>query len=93
VAVVNGLTTFSNEYTLKFASKWNGNVDTQWENTANWSCGALPDENTDVIINSALGRYPIVNSAAACRSLKALPNSSIRVKAGFELKVAGKSTN
>lgn len=89
-AVVNGLTTFGSEYTLKFASKWNGTKDTQWENTANWSCGSLPDEYTDVIINSILNQYPVVNSPAACRSIKALPNATIRVKAGYELKVTGK---
>jgi hypothetical protein len=83
-------TTYTKEYVLKFSVKWNGNVDTLWENTANWSCGVLPDENTDVIVNSTLSRYPIVNSAAACRSIKALPNSTIRITAGNSLKIAGK---
>ena len=91
--ITNGGTSFSTVYTLKFAVKWSGSQNVAWENTANWNCGVLPDENTDVIINSSLSRYPVINSAAACRSLKAMPNSTIRVVSGFTLKIAGAPGN
>ncbi|KAA9039424.1 hypothetical protein FW778_11420 [Ginsengibacter hankyongi] len=51
---------------LKFSNTWTGNVDSSWENPANWSCGKLPDANTDVIINA--GKV-IVNSSPNVRSL------------------------
>ena len=55
-----------NPVTLTFTNTWTGAVDTSWENPANWSCGELPDENTDVIINSGT---VIVNSNPDIRSL------------------------
>lgn len=91
--ITSGGTTYSREFVLKFAVKWNGTFSTAWENVSNWTCGVLPDEYTDVIINSAISRYPVVNSSASCRSIKALPNSTIRVTTGNSLKVAGKPGN
>ncbi|MEO7769268.1 MAG: hypothetical protein ABIS01_17680, partial [Ferruginibacter sp.] len=44
---------------------WVGNFSSSWENPANWSCGILPDINTNVIINTS----------AAC-----LLSSSVSVK-------------
>jgi hypothetical protein len=73
--------------------KWNGTASTAWENTANWNCGVLPDAFTDVILNSSISRYPVVSSNVSCRSLKALPNSTIRVLTGFTLNVTGKPSN
>lgn len=40
------------EYTLRFENRWTGSAGTAWENPANWSCGIVPDSNTDVVINS-----------------------------------------
>ncbi len=91
--ITNGGNSFSPVYILKFVVKWNGSLNTAWENTANWSCGVLPDDFTDVVINSSINRYPLVSSNASCRSLKALPNSTIRVVTGYSLKVAGKAGN
>ena len=91
--VTSNGTTYSKEYVLKFAVKWNGSLNTAWENTGNWSCGVLPDPYTDVIINSAIDKYPVVNSSAFCRSIKALPNSTIRVTSGNSLNVSGKAVH
>lgn len=62
--VVNGTT--CNPFTVKFTNTWTGAADTLWENPGNWSCGALPDVNTDVIINTGT---VIVNSSPNIRSL------------------------
>jgi hypothetical protein len=62
--VVDGVS--SNVVYLTFSSTWNGLADNLWENPANWSCGALPDANTDVIINSGT---VILNSNAIIRSI------------------------
>lgn len=56
----------SNIYTLKFLNTWTGAVNTDWDNPANWSCGAVPDGNTDVIINNGI---VIVSSNTSVRSL------------------------
>ena len=56
----------SNVITLHFVNIWNGSVGTSWENPLNWSCGMLPDYNTDVVIHKG---SVIVNSNAICRTL------------------------
>jgi hypothetical protein len=56
----------SSSFILTFKNTWAGAADTSWENPANWSCGELPDANTDVIINSGT---VIVSSNPNVRSL------------------------
>jgi hypothetical protein len=46
-------------HTLRFSNYWVGGSGSAWENAANWSCGKMPDSNTDVIINTGT---VIVNS-------------------------------
>jgi len=71
-------------FTLKFIDIWNNIVDSTWENTANWSCGMLPDSNMDVIINSGIAN---LNSDAAVRSLTLQSGSSLIVKPNFHITV------
>ena len=66
---------------------WTGAVSTAWEDPLNWSNGKVPDDNTDVTINTGLPRYPVVNSNANCRSLNAKPTTTVLVKTGYTLKV------
>jgi hypothetical protein len=67
------------------ASIWTGAVDNLWENASNWSCGRVPDVNTDVIINSGT---VTINSAAVCRSISTSSAANITVTPGFSLRVA-----
>jgi len=80
---------FSPIFTLKFQVSWTGEVDTAWENFANWGCGSVPDENTDVIIRATTPRFPEVNSIAYCRRLFTQYGSSVLVKTGFQLITTG----
>lgn len=81
--VVNG-TTNSNPQTLKFISYWNGSVNTEWENPGNWSCGWVPDENTDVVISSG----PVyINSSTSVRSIDIKPQASLHLTTGNTLDV------
>lgn len=91
--VTNGATIlYGPVYTLKFASTWTGGIDDTWENPANWSCGIIPDANTDVYVNSASPRYPQVNSTTAtCRSLNLQPGTSFEVKPGFTITITGEN--
>ncbi|MES2775355.1 MAG: family 10 glycosylhydrolase [Bacteroidota bacterium] len=92
--VTNGtLTNFSPVYTLKFGNTWTGAADTAWENIANWSCGSLPDEFTDVYINSGLINYPTINSNVSCRSVKAMPGATVNIQPGFTLEMKGQGSN
>jgi hypothetical protein len=72
---------------LKFAMTWEGTVSTAWENAANWSCGSLPDMNTDVIINGGKERYPQVNSNVFIRTLKTNLGANVQVNSGQTLTV------
>lgn len=87
--LVNG-TTFSTTFTLKFGIRWTGTVSKAWENPANWNCGVLPDDFTDVFINSGFTNYPEVNANAVCRYIKMQPGAAVLVKAGVTLAIKGK---
>jgi hypothetical protein len=73
---------YSITHTLRFSSYWTGDLNSNWENPGNWSCGKIPDENTDVIINSGA---VIVNSNQTVRTLFLAPSVSLTVNAGFKL--------
>jgi large repetitive protein len=80
--LVDGL--YSYEFSLKFKNIWTGSVNNLWENPANWSCGTIPDANTDVIINSGA---IIVNSNVTIRSLNIASNVNITISSGFNLTI------
>ncbi len=85
-ALVNGVTP-SQEYTIKLNISWTGAVSTAWENVANWSCGALPTDNSDVIINAGKPNFPQLNSNATIRTLRVNPGATVTVKTGFNLTI------
>ena len=60
----------SNLFSLKFSNIWTGAISSAWENPGNWSCGELPDSNTDVIINSNTIN---LNSIVSVKSLTIKP--------------------
>ncbi len=78
------------KHSLKFAAKWKGLLNSAWENPANWNCGTVPDDNTDVIINSGLLNYPEININSGCRSIKCKPGSYVLIKAGIKFILKGK---
>ncbi|MDP4284313.1 MAG: hypothetical protein Q8891_07815 [Bacteroidota bacterium] len=75
---------YSNTFTLRFTDYWTGAMNSDWENPGNWSCGTLPDANTDVIINSGTA---IVNSNSTIRSLSIAPSVKLTVNSGFKLTI------
>ena len=83
MVVVNG-TTNGNITTLKFLNTWSGAANNNWDNAANWSCGSVPDANTDVILNSGT---VVVNSNAACRTIAINPGVSFTVTTGVTFTV------
>ncbi len=75
----------STVHLIKFVNKWNGSVSTTWENPSNWSCGAVPDAGTDVIINN--GAVITLNSNTTIRSLTISTGASLTVGAGYNLTI------
>jgi hypothetical protein len=78
--VVNGVN--SNVTTLRITNIWTGTVNNNWETAANWSCGSVPDDHTDVVLN---GGTVIVNSNATCRSLTINTGVTLTVNPGYIL--------
>ncbi len=71
-------------YYLKIQNTWTGNAGTAWENPANWSCGLMPDGNTDVVINSGT---VVLSSNGICRSLTVAPGASFTIVPGNVLTI------
>jgi lysophospholipase L1-like esterase len=84
--IVNG-STISNIHELKFKSGWRGSVNALWNNPANWSCGAVPDANTDVVIEGGLTNYPQVSTNVTIRSLRLATGATMTVNTGSTLTV------
>jgi hypothetical protein len=82
--VVDGVTDTA-LFILQFATTWTGITD-NWSDTRNWSCGQIPDSNTDVILEP-LGDLIIVDINAFCHSLTVNPNSSVSIDPGITLKI------
>jgi hypothetical protein len=79
--------TESELFVLNFENKWNGSIDSAWENPLNWDCGVIPDGYTDVIIKSNVPNLPIVSSFAQCRSIELQNEASIIINTGFDLNI------
>lgn len=75
---------YSEPLTLQFTSAFTNATDSAWENTSNWSCGSLPDANTDVIIKSG---NIIVSQNTTCRSLTVKPGANVTVQPGVTLTI------
>ncbi|MBC7935808.1 MAG: hypothetical protein H7Y86_10705, partial [Rhizobacter sp.] len=84
--LANG-TTYSLQFVLKFGMTWEGNTSESWENPANWSCGSLPDQNTDVTIDAAKTNYPKVNSNVIIRTLRLNNGSTGTVNTGYNFTI------
>lgn len=90
-AVATGApTVISSTRTLKFGTTWTGATNKQWGTPTNWSCGIVPDANTDVVVPPGNFNAPVISSNVSCRSVSTSTGSSITVNAGFKLTITGK---
>jgi hypothetical protein len=85
--LVNGSPDY--ERTLRFNFVWNGFQSTNWMDPANWSCGALPDQYSDVIIPGGLSNYPVLNANATVRSVTTYPGVQVNIASGVQLLIKG----
>lgn len=72
-------------YTLTFLNSWTGAANTNWNNSSNWSCGNIPDANTDVVIQSGT---VTVSSDVTVRSLTVKPGANVIVTPGVQVIVS-----
>ncbi len=75
---------YSTVNTLNYVNTWKGTINNLWNNAGNWSCGVLPDANTDVIINTG---NPVVNVNSLCRSILVSAGATVTVNTGVALQV------
>jgi hypothetical protein len=75
---------FGDVYLLRFSNSWTGATSTEWEVTTNWSCGKLPDANTDGVINSGT---VTINSNVTVRTLTVKTGANLIVSPGSILTV------
>ena len=77
--------TNSDVFKITFSDTWLGSTNSSWEDPTNWSCGMVPDNNTDAIIFNG---NAILNSNTTIRSLKLYLPGSLTVGSGFNLTVS-----
>ena len=80
--LVDGIPRYT--YRLCFVNEWTGTASNNWSNASNWSCGTMPDANTDVVISSGV---VVVDANVTVRSLLVLPGASVTVQPGVILHV------
>jgi hypothetical protein len=66
---------------------WVGNVSSEWENPANWSCNDIPNENSIVFINPGTPHAAVINSDVVIKDITIKTGASVTVTAGFNLYV------
>jgi len=78
------------ERTLRFNFIWNGFQSTNWMVPANWSCGALPDQYSDVVIPAGLTNYPVLSANTSVRSVTTYTGGLVNIASGIQLLIKGK---
>ncbi|MBC7936099.1 MAG: hypothetical protein H7Y86_12175 [Rhizobacter sp.] len=67
------------DYYIRFINNCINAVSTNWEDAGNWSCGVLPDSNTDVVIKQGT---LYLNTNVSVRSITILPGASLNISPG-----------
>jgi hypothetical protein len=71
-------------FKLNFTNEWTGTTSTAWELGSNWSCGVVPDTNTNVVITSG---NIVISSNVTIRTLSLAPGVTLTVSSGYTLTV------
>lgn len=68
---------------------WTGASDNNWQNTANWDVGVVPDMGYDVVIPSAYTNKPIVNNINSAKSVTIQSSAELEVILSGSIAVVG----
>ena len=76
--------------TVNAYGTWNGSVNSNWNNAANWNCSTVPTATTNVTINSG-GNQPVINiGTAICNNLTINAGATLSFAAGTnQLEIKG----
>jgi len=74
------------EYTVRIRNEFKGppTGNRLWSDPANWSCGVIPDINSDAIIN---GLEVIIDQPASCRHINLKNGAKITLQNGAILDI------
>jgi len=73
---------------------WQGTVDNNWNNAANWDCNTLPSLTTNVLIANGKTPYPILTAGLVGQTKNlTIENSSSLTVTGNTLQIAGTINN
>lgn len=75
----------STKIIVRIENRWIGAQYAQWNVASNWSCGVVPDSNTNVAIPA--GAIVVIGSNAICRSIRILSGGRVNVTTGFSLTI------
>ncbi len=88
-----GTSVTSSTRTLKFGVTWLGTTSTAWATGTNWSCGIIPNANTDVIIEPGVPpnlRMPAISASdVTCKSVWVKPGATLTVATGRKITLTG----
>jgi len=73
---------YSDQFALRFTNRWTGSISNAWENPANWSCGTVPDINTDVAVFSGT---IVISTNVSVRSIELSANANLTITAGHSI--------
>lgn len=73
---------------IRNTAYWTGIADSNWSNAANWSCGQIPDLDTDVIILNNTPNMPEVMQSTGCKKLT-IQHSNVIIRNGRSLIIRG----
>jgi hypothetical protein len=85
--LVNG--NFSTPYEIVFTNYWIGGTSTAWELPTNWSCGVVPDRNTEVVLSPRGGNNPVINTNVIVKKIFILPGINLTVLPGMLVTILG----
>ena len=66
---------------------WIGGVSSAWEEPANWSCGMVPNAQSNIYVQDGAQRSLEVQSQAVCNRLYLRDGKTVRVYTGYRLRV------
>jgi YD repeat-containing protein len=81
---------FSDTYQFRIKATWYGNADSAWLNPANWECGVLPDQYTDVTVLNNRPHSPVIQTNTEVNSLKLESGTIFTVPTGVSLVIKSK---
>lgn len=78
--------------TISNNNTWTGDVNTSWDNPANWSCGVVPVSVSNVTIASA-PFYPEISLSVSINSLTLNSGTTLKINSSYDLTVTDAINN